>query len=212
MKIDKKKEVMKMAKMTKKEVVKQNAVEASIRKEFDLMADENVKIKMGKAIAVANFSRKVIAEKKLFCEINNNKYVYVRGWKLIANGAGFIPEIDPDKTKLIRERVTDGDRTYTSIRCEAWAYLRTPKGEKVGYALGTCSNDEKNWAGRDETAIVGMAQTRAIGRACKNALDWLVTMAGYADVPVEELTDNSAPANGQTERTADIDTEAAVTA
>ena len=166
--------------------------------------DADVRAKIAKAIVVANMCRKVIADKGLYCEINNQKYVYVRGWKLIAQSAGYMPEIDPDRTKITREVVSEDNQTKTIVRCEAWAYLRNARGEKVGYAFGTCSNTERNWANRDETAIVGMAQTRAIGRACKNALDWLVTMAGYADVPVEEVTENSAPARSKMEHVEDV--------
>jgi hypothetical protein len=174
----------------------QISVTGSIRGEFDLLSDGEVKNKFAKAIAVANFCKKVILEKKLYCEINKNKYVYVRAWKLVANAVGLTPEIDVEKTKIEREhRKSAEGKEYTIPRVYAVAHLVTRDGKRLGTAIGSCSGTERNWFGRDESAILGMAQTRAIGRACKNQLDWLMVMAGFADIPVEEVSTDSAPAS-----------------
>lgn len=181
-----------MAKVQKKKETK-----LAIRNELNLLADGQAKKKLSQAIQIANLTRKIITEKKLFCEIKGNKYVYVKGWKLIGSLLGLVPEIDVEKTKIeekVQNYEKDGkQKTFKLFRVTAVAYLRDKAGNRYGTAIGLCSNTERNWIGRDETAIIGMAQTRAIGRVCKNALDWLVTLAGYEDVPVEEVSENSEP-------------------
>jgi len=176
-----------------KQLAKKPLTNLSIKKEVDLLGEGQAKTKMAQSIAVANVARKVISDKHLFCKINDNQYVYVKGWKLIANLAGLVPTIDVDKTKIEREtEYYEKNGKQVAVKrfsVTAVAYLLDRHGVKHGTAIGLCNNREGNWAGREESAIVGMAQTRAIGRACKNALDWLVSMAGYEDVPVEEITD-----------------------
>lgn len=181
--------------------------EMAIKAELDMLSDGDVKVKMAKAISIANFCGKVIANKKLYMDLRGAKYVYVRGWKLIANAVGLVPEIDSEKLKIERETRQESGVTTRILRVYAVAYLVDREGRKFGHATAVCSSEEKNWAGRDETAIIGMAQTRAIGRACKNALDWLVTLAGFADVPVEEVTDKSEPKGMSKPETDSIETE-----
>lgn len=184
----------------------------SLKKEFDILSDGHgqSKLKLKQAVEIANIARKVISDKKLYCEIKGNKYVYTQGWKLIANLLGLVPTIDIDKTKIQTEIKTlknsEGKEYIVElIKVYAVAYLKDRDGKEHGTAIGMCSSLEKNWYGRDETAILGMAQTRAIGRACKNALDWLITLAGYSDVPYEEITNNSEPHKEQEQEKIDIE-------
>ena len=55
----------------------------------------------------------------------------------------------------------------------------------VGIAL--CSNKEKTKRYFDEYAILSMAQTRAIGKAYRNLLAWLMKAAGFEATPAEEM-------------------------
>ncbi len=62
-------------------------------------------------------------------------------------------------------------------------------GDKVvgiGYAL--CSNKEARKRSFDEYAILSMAQTRAIGKAYRNKIGWIMKLAGYESTPSEEMT------------------------
>lgn len=69
--------------------------------------------------------------------------------------------------------------------------------EKVGYGFAICSNAESAKAGFDEFAIASMSQTRAIGKAYRNQIGFLMKSAGFADTPAEEMEDHKY-ANGQT--------------
>jgi hypothetical protein len=54
-----------------------------------------------------------------------------------------------------------------------------------GYAV--CSNKEHSKKRFDEYAIASMAQTRAVGKAYRNILAWLMKAAGFEATPAEEM-------------------------
>jgi len=188
----------------KKALAEKKKVEAPVKKidlkkEIEFLGSAGAAAKLKQAINIANLAQKIIAQKKLFCEINGQKYVYVKGWKLIANMAGLVPTIDVDATQIetVQDTFEKNGQQFSvrKFRVKAVAYLIDREGRKHGTAIGVCTNREKNKIGQEDTAILGMAQTRAIGRACKNALDWIVVLAGYADIPVEEIDEGFTPAS-----------------
>jgi hypothetical protein len=62
--------------------------------------------------------------------------------------------------------------------------------------MAICSNKEMSKKGFDEYAIASMAQTRAIGKAYRNKMAFIMKMAGYEATPAEEV-----PAQEATEAT-----------
>lgn len=60
-------------------------------------------------------------------------------------------------------------------------------GIQVGEADALCLRSEANWKNRDTYALCSMAQTRALSKAIKGVLGFVVVMAGYSDTPAEEM-------------------------
>lgn len=60
-------------------------------------------------------------------------------------------------------------------------------GAKVGSGFGICSNIEISKTSFDEYAVISMSQTRAIGRAFKNVIGFIMKSAGYSPTPMEEM-------------------------
>jgi hypothetical protein len=60
-------------------------------------------------------------------------------------------------------------------------------GQLVATGIALCSNAEKTKRYFDEYAILSMAQTRAIGKAYRNLLAWLMKAAGFEATPAEEM-------------------------
>jgi len=60
-------------------------------------------------------------------------------------------------------------------------------GAKLGSGFGICSNIEISKVSFDEFAVMSMSQTRAIGRAFKNVIGFIMKSAGYAPTPLEEM-------------------------
>lgn len=63
----------------------------------------------------------------------------------------------------------------------------TIAGTKVGSGFGVCSNIEITKVSFDEFAVHSMSQTRAIGRAFKNVIGFIMKSAGYNPTPLEEM-------------------------
>jgi hypothetical protein len=68
--------------------------------------------------------------------------------------------------------------------CEVRSY-QDNKLVSVGIAI--CSNKEGSKKFFDEYAILSMAQTRAVGKAFRNQLAWLMKAAGFEATPAEEM-------------------------
>ena len=130
----------------------------------------------------------------LFTKIGSNKHLHVEAWKTIGKGYGYTPHIE-----WSRER-TDGG-------WEARAVFLDLNGIQVGSGEAECgTRGDTTWEGRPSYQQRSMAQTRAISRAGRNTLDWVVILAGYSATPKEEMPDKeddqlprqtSSPSNNQ---------------
>jgi hypothetical protein len=103
-----------------------------------------------------------------------SKHLRVEGWASIAQGMGAEITI-PTITVL-----PDG-----SVE----AVCRLVIGEKVYEGRGWVGMDEKRWGSAPMYARRAMAQTRAIGRACRHGLSWVRVLLGdnYSGTPAEEM-------------------------
>ena len=61
----------------------------------------------------------------------------------------------------------------------------------MGAGFAVCSNKESGKKFYQEFAIMSMAQTRAIGKAYRNCLAWIIRAAGYEPTPAEEMYYNT---------------------
>jgi hypothetical protein len=117
----------------------------------------------------------------LFTTIQGKKHLHVEAWKTIARGYGY--DID-----IISSGPLDGGGF------EARAEVRDGIGTIVGHGDAECgSRGDGMWMERPAYAQRSMAQTRAIARAGRNTLDWVVVLAGYTATPKEEMPDPDEP-------------------
>ena len=129
---------------------------------------------VNRASSVATVLAKVINEKKLYAVINKKKYVQVDGWATLGAMLGVLPR----ETKS--EKLDNGYLAFVEL-------VRTTDGMIIGGASAICTEEERNWSGRDEYAIKSMATTRATGKAYRLAFSWIMNLAGYESTPAEEM-------------------------
>lgn len=137
-----------------------------------------------RASTVATALADVLKQKHLVSRIGNRDHVQVEGWTLLGSMLGVFAEVE------WTHEVTGG--------WEARAVARTLAGKTVGAAEAMCTKSERTWSNRDDYAIRSMAQTRAVSKALRHPLGFIVELAGYSATPAEELNDEPGRA-GNTE-------------
>ena len=116
-----------------------------------------------------------IIKHNLYAEIVGKNYVMVEGWQFAGGLLGLMPKI---------KRVESiGDNKWLA---EAEIINQKTK-EVVSTGFAICSKAEAKKKSFDEYAILSMAQTRAIGKAYRNYIGWIIKMAGYEGTPAEEI-------------------------
>lgn len=121
--------------------------------------------------------KKLIVDNRLFTDIKDKNYVNVEGWQIAGAFTGTFPVVESV------ENLSDGD-TY---RYRAEVSLRDKDGNKVGSGVAVCTNKEAGKTKFDEYAVASMAQTRAVGKAYRLKIGWLLKVAGYETTPAEEM-------------------------
>ncbi|MCB2408083.1 hypothetical protein [Hymenobacter lucidus] len=121
---------------------------------------------------------KFIKENKLSTTVQGKEFVNVEGWQYAGARLGIVPIVD----HVINVS------TETEIKYQAKVTLFDMKsGHTVGAGFAICSNKEQGKKFYQEFAIMSMAQTRAIGKAYRNILAWIIRAAGYEPTPAEEM-------------------------
>ena len=135
-------------------------------------------------LGLSNELSRLIVEKKLTTNIQGKNYVNVEGWMFCGSALGLNPVIT-EVTDLTRRGTEPGQ---VEIKYMAKCEVRNINtGQLVATGVAICSNFEHSKKRFDEYAILSMAQTRAIGKAYRNLLAWLMKAAGFEATPAEEM-------------------------
>ena len=121
--------------------------------------------------------KKLILQNNLYTNIKGKNYVNVEGWQIAGAFTGTFPIVESV------ENLSD-EKQY---KYRAEVSLRDKEGNKVGYGVAICTNKEAGKQNFDEYAVASMAQTRAIGKAYRMKIGWLLKIAGYETTPSEEM-------------------------
>ena len=117
----------------------------------------------------------IIEERNLYTMIGPSKHIRVEGWQTVGALAGFIGRT--------REIPNDGDGVMAIAEI-----VRMSTGEIISTATHECgSKGDGNWAAKPRHQQASMAQTRALSKAFRNVLSWIVVLAGYEPTPSEEM-------------------------
>jgi hypothetical protein len=134
---------------------------------------------VARSTEIATALADVLKKKGLAKKISNREFVLVEGWTLLGTMLGVFPVVEWSRP------VEDG--------WEARVEARTLSGQVVGAAEAECLRSEKNWKNRDDYALRSMAQTRAVSKALRGPLGFIVQLAGFSPTPAEEIPDDAEP-------------------
>lgn len=121
--------------------------------------------------------KELIVQNHLATPIRGKNYVNVEGWQIAGAFTGTFPIVE--KVENLSES--------NNYKYRAEVSLRDKDGNKVGYGVAICTNRETGKTGFDEYAVASMAQTRAVGKAFRMKIGWLLKIAGYETTPTEEM-------------------------
>jgi hypothetical protein len=125
---------------------------------------------------------KFIDDNRLSTQIAGKRYVQVEGWQFAGSQLNLVAIIGD-----VDDISTDANIVYKA-KAEV---IHIPTGNIVSRGFALCSNKESKKKTFDEYAVASMAQTRAIGKAYRNNLAWLIKLAGFEATPVEEIDPDS---------------------
>lgn len=144
-----------------------------------LAIKENYSIeKIKDMTAMSNVLKNHIVKNKLYTNIKGKNYAHVEGWGFAGGLMGLYPFV---------QKVEDISKTGET-KWMATVEIINKEGEVKGRGFAICSSKEANKKSFDEYAILSMAQTRAIGKAYRNLIGWVMKLAGYEGTPKEEMT------------------------
>lgn len=134
--------------------------------------------KPAQVVQMATLLKKHIVGHKLYTEISGKNYAHVEGWQFAGGLMGLFP-----KVVAVENMSATGE-----LKWKAEVHIVDRKsGNVVSSGFALCSNKEGKKKIFDEYAILSMAQTRAIGKAYRNLLGWVMKLAGYEGTPSEEM-------------------------
>ena len=157
---------MNEAPKTPKEVTKKAKVES-----FDISCSDET-LDLAKDLA------KFIKDNKLSTTVQGKEFVNVEGWQYAGSRLGIVPIVE----HVINVGNTDELKYQAKV-----TLFDIRHGVTVGAGFAVCSNKESGKKFYQEFAIMSMAQTRAIGKAYRNCLAWIIRAAGYEPTPAEEM-------------------------
>ena len=129
---------------------------------------------------------KFIKDNKLTTNVQGKEFVNVEGWQYAGSRLGIVPIVE----HVIN--VSNEQELKYQAKVTLWDMRHQTT---VGAGFAVCSNKESGKKFYQEFAIMSMAQTRAIGKAYRNCLAWIIRAAGYEPTPAEEMDYNT---NAQT--------------
>lgn len=152
--------------MATKQIVKKETAPLST-----MIGEESLK----EASRYASILVEVVKRGKLAVRIQGREYIQCEGWTTLAKLVGYVPTI-------IEVHGSKSPMGYV-----ARAGLRNIKTGTIEVEAESACFREGAWKNREWFALRSMAQTRAVAKACRIALSYIVALAGYAPTPAEEM-------------------------
>jgi hypothetical protein len=132
------------------------------------------------ALRLATELQKFVKANKLTSNIQGKEFPNVEAWQFAGSLLGLSPMLETIEDKSDAQQI----KWNATVKI-----ISVHSGAEVGRGFATCSNKESTKKFFQDYAICSMAQTRAVGKAYRLALGWLMKAAGYEATPAEEMSD-----------------------
>jgi hypothetical protein len=147
--------------------------------------------KMSDMNAMAKTLKAYVVKNNLYTTIQGKNYTHVDAWQVSGGMLGLYPRV---------VKITDMSKP-NEIKWLVEVEIINKDEKIISRGFAICSNKEGKKSKFDEYAILSQAQTRAIGRAFRNTIGYVMKLAGYESTPSEEMggIGNVPQSNVQTE-------------
>ena len=138
---------------------------------MDYSFDDKIEV----ATKVAASLKNVIQTQGLAVKIGPSEYVTAEGWEVLGTMLGCTPYVESVEEIPVDHKHKFMYKATVSIR----------QGDTILSRASAMA--ERNNMQKDRPSVYSMAQTRALGKAYRMALSWIVKMADYEPTPAEEM-------------------------
>ena len=166
-------------------VVDQQPNAPKIRDADILNMDYSFDDKIEVATKVAASLKNVIQSQDLAVKIGQSEYVTAEGWEVLGTMLGCTPYVEEVVEIPTEHKAKFMYKATVSIR----------QGDTILSRASAMA--ERNNMQKDRPSVYSMAQTRALGKAYRMALSWIVKMADYEPTPAEEMPRFKQPKNNK---------------
>jgi hypothetical protein len=129
-------------------------------------------------LALSKELAKFIKENKLTTNVQGKEFVNVEGWQYAGSNLGLCP--------IVEHVINMSNEAQICYQAKVTIF-NTRTNQTIGSGYAVCTNKESGKKFYQEFAIASMSQTRAIGKAYRNLLAWIIRAAGYEPTPAEEM-------------------------
>lgn len=144
-------------------------------------------VNINEITTTANKLKEFVVDQNLYTKIQGKNFVHVEGWQFAGASLGIQPVIK--EVVNLNPLGEDGEMKWQ-------ATVELYRGDqRVGAGVAICSSKERGKRGFEEYAIISMAQTRAISKAYRNSIGWIMKLAGYESTPAEEMDNGTGNKN-----------------
>lgn len=175
-----------------------------------------------RAAAMAAPLKKVIEDQHLYASMGfdrkankEKRHVTVEGWTLLGSMVGVHPHtVQVERMTQFDDtgKVNEKDAPILKEREIGWrAVVETRRldGTVMSTAESYCMRDEDRWGDRPSFQLASMAQTRATAKAMRQALSFVMVLAGYNPTPAEEINAGEEPLAAQIQEALELGFEQA---
>lgn len=138
------------------------------------------------ARTLAGFVRSQGLARRYSRRADAREFVQVEGWQFLGSMLGLSVRVEWTRRTPDYQAPTATSRGTGGWEARAQV-IRVADGGEVGAAEMECLWSERNWADRDSYALRSMAETRAVSKALRLPLAFVMVLAGYAPTPAEEM-------------------------
>lgn len=136
--------------------------------------EENIVAKFGK-FCVAN---------GMVVSFNGKQYLRAEAWQYLLSLLGIYPSCE---CLTLYEKEENSDKqNFVGVKVIV-TLIRSKDLAEISKATMTARCEEPFLKDKDDFAVYGMAQTRAISRATRNLYGWIAVAAGYEATPYDEM-------------------------